>query len=116
MSGTTWALLIVIGAGLAVGGLLAWMAFRDRRALIAGMLALIPGALAGAFILDQANQPGMASLNGAVASVALGGVAVVMVVVGLVVPRVRLPASSAAACLVLSAVFTSQLLVLLERI
>jgi hypothetical protein len=92
------------------------MASRDRRALIAGTLALVPGALAGAFILDQANQPGMASLNGAVASVGLGAVAIVMVVVGLVVRSVRLPASSAAASLVLSAVFASQLLVLLQQI
>ena len=109
------ALLLVLAAALAAGGVLVWLARHDRRALITFVVALVPGAVAGAVILDQSQQPGIASLNGTVAALGLGIVVVGILIIGAVVRRLRTPAVAVSVSLVLSAVFASQLLVYLSR-
>ena len=109
------ALVLLVTAGLVTAGALWWLARHDQRALVAFIVAFVPGVLAGAFILDQANQPGLASLNGALAAAALGALILVILIVALLVRRVRTPAAAVAISLVLSAVMASQLLVYLDR-
>ena len=109
------ALLLVLAVALAAAGALVWLARRDRRALIAFVVALVPGAVAGASILAQSQQPGIASLNGVVAALGLGIVVVVVLIIGAVARGARLPAVAVSLSLVLSAVFASQLLVFLSR-
>jgi hypothetical protein len=107
-------LVIIVVAAVALGGVFAWLAARrDGAGLVAATLASIAGLASGAFILNQANQPGMASLNGFLASVALGLVVIAVLIVAALRPRVRVAALAACASLVLSAVIGSQLLVLL---
>ena len=111
-----WAVTLGILGGIAVLGLVFWAVRSGSRPnIVAAMVGTGLGLGGGLLIHQQANQPGIASINGFFVSALLAVGVAAVVILGIVSTRRRTVAFLVAGTMVAGAVASSQLLVAATR-